>query len=172
MSEKFIFTDAQIAEVEKLAETRSCLQVARIFGIGETTYHAACKRQPQVREAYERGKDIKRQRYIAKFDEKVFDENDTTLLSLAMRTQVWREKRTIEFNTDEISKLKNTKEITSYIINGLLKSNELTASECLDLVKAISNVQLVDNLESQVNVFDKLSQEQALQLKAWLDVSK
>jgi hypothetical protein len=53
---KFVFTDDQIVQVEKLASVLSKKQMADYFGINENTFLAAEKRQPDVFQAYQKGR--------------------------------------------------------------------------------------------------------------------
>lgn len=51
-----VFTDEQIAQVEALAAVLSKSQMADYFGLSETTLRAIEDRQPEVSDAYKRGK--------------------------------------------------------------------------------------------------------------------
>lgn len=50
------FDEAQVAQVEALASVLSKKQMADYFGIAENTLRAVEERQPEVFEAYKRGK--------------------------------------------------------------------------------------------------------------------
>lgn len=51
-----VFDDAQTAQVEALAAVLSKAQMADYFGISETTLRQVEERQPEVSDAYKRGK--------------------------------------------------------------------------------------------------------------------
>ena len=51
-----VFTQEQVAQVEALAAVLSKGQMADYFGIGENTLRSVEERQPEVLEAYKRGK--------------------------------------------------------------------------------------------------------------------
>jgi len=51
-----VFSEAEIAQVEALAAVTNKKQMADYFGIGETTLREVEGRQPEVSEAYKKGK--------------------------------------------------------------------------------------------------------------------
>jgi len=51
-----VFTEEQVAQVEALAAVLSKAQMADYFNIGENTLRSVEERQPEVFEAYKRGK--------------------------------------------------------------------------------------------------------------------
>lgn len=51
-----VFSEAQVAQVEALAAVLSKKQLADYFGIGETTLREIEHRQPEVSEAYQKGR--------------------------------------------------------------------------------------------------------------------
>ena len=51
-----VFSDEQIAQVEKLSSVLSKVQLADYMGIHDDTFRAVEKRQPEVRAAFNRGK--------------------------------------------------------------------------------------------------------------------
>jgi len=51
-----VFTEEQVAQVEALAAVLSKAQMADYFNIGENTLRSVEERQPEVLEAYKRGK--------------------------------------------------------------------------------------------------------------------
>jgi len=51
-----VFDDAKVAQVEALAAVLSKPQMADYFGISETTLREVEKRQPEVSEAYQKGR--------------------------------------------------------------------------------------------------------------------
>jgi hypothetical protein len=51
-----VFTEEQVAQVEALAAVLSKGQMADYFGIGENTLRSVEERQPEVLEAYKRGR--------------------------------------------------------------------------------------------------------------------
>lgn len=51
-----VFTESQVSQVEALASVLTKKQMADYFGIGETTLYEIEKRQPEVSEAYKKGK--------------------------------------------------------------------------------------------------------------------
>ena len=53
---KTVLSSKQIKEVESLAQRLIIEQIADYLGIGQSTFFEICKRQPEVSEAYKRGK--------------------------------------------------------------------------------------------------------------------
>ncbi len=51
-----VFDEAEIAQVEALAAVMSKKQMSDYFGVGETTFREIEGRQPEVSEAYQKGK--------------------------------------------------------------------------------------------------------------------
>lgn len=51
-----VFDSAKVAQVEALASVLSKKQMSDYFGIGETTLYEIERRQPEVSEAYKKGK--------------------------------------------------------------------------------------------------------------------
>ena len=51
-----VFDDKMTSEVERLAAMLTVAQMGDFFGCGETTMHEIFKRQPEVSEAYHRGR--------------------------------------------------------------------------------------------------------------------
>ncbi len=55
---KIVFTEEQTNQVEKLSAVLNRSQIADYFSIGETTLISIEARQPEVREAYKRGRAV------------------------------------------------------------------------------------------------------------------
>lgn len=52
----FVFTDEQIVQIEQLAAVLSKKQISDFFGISDTTFRECEGRQPEVSDAYKKGK--------------------------------------------------------------------------------------------------------------------
>jgi hypothetical protein len=84
-------TPEQKIEVETLAALLSQDQIADYLGIGRTTFHEICKRDPEVAERYKRGKS-KAIAHVAKGLLMKARNGDTTSSILYLKTEAgWRE---------------------------------------------------------------------------------
>lgn len=95
----FVFTEQQIKEVEKLSSVLSKVQLADYYGIAENTFRAAEERQPEVFEAYQKG----RSRAIASVAGNLVNqarEGNTSAAIFYLKTQAgWKETQSIESKT-------------------------------------------------------------------------
>lgn len=55
-SDAIIFTPDQIRQVEEMASMLTLEQIAKVMGVGRTTLARIKERQPEVEEAYQRGR--------------------------------------------------------------------------------------------------------------------
>lgn len=83
---KTILSSEQIKEVESLAQRLTIEQIADYLGIGQSTFFEIRKRQPEVSEAYRRGKTKAVDYVVSKLLDKVAD-GDTTATIFFLKTQ-------------------------------------------------------------------------------------
>lgn len=87
-----VFTDEDIAQVEKLAGRLNCIQIADYFGISHDTFTEIRRRQPEVSRAYKKGKADLLEWATSKLVEKMAD-GDIAALFFYIKTQGrWSEK--------------------------------------------------------------------------------
>ncbi len=88
---KRVFSEAEIAQVEALAAVTSKRQMADYFGISETTLREVEGRQPEVSDAYQKG----RARAIARMGQSLIKtglDGNVTAQIFYLKTQAgWRE---------------------------------------------------------------------------------
>ena len=96
-----VFDEHQIKMVESLASVLSKRQLADYFAISENTFRAVEDRQPEVSEAYKRGKG----RAIASVASNLVNQaqnGNTTAAIFYLKTQAgWKEQDTTTISTNE-----------------------------------------------------------------------
>lgn len=93
----------QIAEVETLAALLSQDQIADYLGISRATFHALCKREPDVAESYRRGK-AKAIAHVANGLLQKARAGDRTAAIFYLKTQAgWRETEAMAHSSEQAS---------------------------------------------------------------------
>lgn len=106
MSQKIVFDERQMAQVEALASVLTLEQMSDYFGIARNTFKAVCERQPEVLEHYKRGK-AKAIGNVAKNLLTLANEGNLTAIIFYLKTQAgWREQADV---VDEETTPKPTK---------------------------------------------------------------
>jgi hypothetical protein len=99
------FDQDQINLVEKLAAVLTKAQLSDYFGISETTFRAVEERQPEVSDAYKKG----RGRAIASVASNLVNQaqnGNTTAAIFYLKTQAgWKEQDTTNITAESINKI-------------------------------------------------------------------
>lgn len=97
---KTVFTAKQIEEVAELAQRLTIGQIADYLGIGETTFYAIQRRQPEVSAAYKKGKQKAVNWVASKLMAKIAD-GDTASTLFYLKTQAgWSEKQYLDVTSN------------------------------------------------------------------------
>lgn len=98
---KAVLSDDQTAQVETLAAVLSVAQIADYFGISENTFTAIRERQPEVLEAYKRGKAKAISDVATGLLNKALG-GDTTSAIFYLKTQAgWREVSKLDISSED-----------------------------------------------------------------------
>ena len=101
---KRVLTEQEIEQVSELAGRHTIVQIANYLGIGETSFHEIKKRQPEVLEAYKKGRQKAIDEVASLLIQKARD-GDVTSMIFYLKTQAgWSEKQHLDItsNTDAI----------------------------------------------------------------------
>ena len=95
-----VLTKKQIEQVGELSKRLTIEQIADYLGISQTTFYEIQKRQPEVSEAYKKGKTKAVDWVISKLNEKIA-EGDTTATIFYLKTQAgWTEKQKLDIDAN------------------------------------------------------------------------
>jgi hypothetical protein len=119
--EHIVFNDKQIEEVEKLARTLNCQQIADYMGIGIATFRRIRHRDEDVMIAYKKGKAGALDFVASKLMEKII-QGDTASIIFYLKTQGgWSETKSTDIDTDTENILK--RELPVIVLNTCDKNN-------------------------------------------------
>lgn len=95
-----VFSPEQIKKVEELSQGLTIEQIADYFGICPTTFYKIQKRQPELSEAYKKGKVKTVGWVVSKLKQKI-EEGDTTATIFYLKTQAgWTEKQKLDIDAN------------------------------------------------------------------------
>jgi hypothetical protein len=95
-------SEQQVQEVKTLAGVLSKQQLAAYFGMCENTLNEICKRQPEVFDAYRRGRAETTVQVVSALMDAI-QRGDMRAIQFFLKTQAgWTEKRYLEINQSEM----------------------------------------------------------------------
>lgn len=97
---KIKFDEKKIAQVEALASRLNRDQIADYFGIGRSTYYLVEERQPEVREAYDKGKAKAVKDVAGSLLEQALNGNMTAAIFYLKTQANWSEKTQVDVTTN------------------------------------------------------------------------